>query len=221
MMGGSSHLSSNPTQAHSSLPQTPQYGGSPSKLNPAMHQDLSSSISPSSSMTHQASNPMLSTFLPSLSSQHKSGSDICLSLPEGRDGQKDTMEGTMPYNNNFAMGNDLNWLNLDNTTGMSFSPTYGNAFGNLANSHSNPGSLPHDQFQHAFLDDSMGTQMGVMGMGHMAKNSNPALNGFGLPPHCGGGGNDMPFLDAGIMSQSTMYPTTEDEKLQLELGLSR
>lgn len=190
-----------------------------------MHHDLSST-SPSSSI-NQAANTMLINILPfgnpPLSSQQKSGSDICLHLPEGRDGQKNSIDGTagnihLYAPNNLSLGNDLNWLDLDSTGGLRVSPT-NNTFGSLTNSHSNPGSLPHDQFHNAFLEEGMGAQMGAMGTGvGMAQNSNPVLNSYGMPPHCIGSG-EMSFLDPGMMQQSGHYPATEEERL-LELGLS-
>ena len=131
------------------------------------------------------------------------------------------MDGAAPPYSNFNMGNDLNWLNLDNTAGMNYSPTFNHSFGSLSNSHSNPGSLPHEQFQHAFLDETMSTQLGgMMAMGQMAKNSNPSLNGLGVS-QCGGAG-DLSFLDAGLMPphSNSLYHTTEEENLQHELGLS-
>lgn len=220
LMGGPHHHH-NPHRTHS-VPHTPQFGTSPTKLAPGMHHDLSST-SPSSSIA-QASNPMLGNILPfgnpPLSSQHKSGSDICLSLPEGRDGQKNSTASNVPpyLPSNLTLGNELNWLDLDNTGGLGLSPTLNHNFGSLTNSHSNPGSLPHDQFHSTFLEDGMGTQMGMMGTaGGMAKNSNPALNGFGMPPHCVGG--EMSYLDTGMMQQPGLYPATDEERL-LELGLS-
>ena len=153
---------------------------------------------------------------PPLSAQNKSGSDVCLNVVEGRESQKNSIGGYMP-NSNLVLGNDLNWLDLDNTSGLGLSPTLGNTFGNLS-SHSNPGSLPHDQFHNSFLEDGMSSQM-VM-MGGLTKNSNPAMNGFGMSTACGGG---MPsFLEPGLMHQAGLYSTSssEEERRLLELGLS-
>ena len=189
---------------------------------------------------------------PSFTSQNKSGSDICLSLPEGgagggasgRDGQK----GSSPSSSGgvdglyaggggsggggsgsgggggATLGSELNWLDLDNT---GLAGAFGGGYGSLGGTHSNPGSLPHEQFQSAFLEDGMGAQLGVMG-GFGGKDSNPTMNGFGLGggPMGGGaggsgsgvGGGMASFLEPGRLHQSGMYGT-DDERL-LELGLS-
>ena len=206
-------------RAHSSLPQTPQYGSGGSsapKLGQTVHQDPAAQSS---------TNYMLGNIMPfgnpSLTAQNKSGSDVCLNLPDGtRDGQKNSVGGPGLYvatnNNNLVLGNELNWLDLDNTSSLGLSPTlHGSTFGNL-NSHSNPGSLPHDQFHSSFLEDEIGGQVGLMG--NLAKNSNPAMNGYGLGGSVAGVG--MQYIDnAGVMQQSGLYPSTEEERL-LELGLS-
>lgn len=208
-------------RAHSSLLQTPQYGSggnSAAKLGQTVHQDPAAQSS---------TNYMLGNIMPfgnpSLTAQNKSGSDMCLNLADGtgtgRDGQKNSVGGSGLYvttNNNLVLGNELNWLDLDNTSSLGLSPTlHGNTFGNL-NSHSNPGSLPHDQFHSSFLEDEIGGQVGLMG--NLAKNSNPAMNGYSLGASVAGGG--MPYLDTGVMQQSGgLYPSTEEERL-LELGLS-
>lgn len=203
---GGSHTHQ-PRRAHSSVPHTPQYGGNSAKLLP---QD-----------SNQSSNYMLGNIMPfgnpSLTSQNKSGSDVCLNVVDGREGQKNSVGSTGLYvqNNSVVLGNELNWLDLDNTSSIGLSPTLqGGGFGSL-NSHSNPGSLPHDQFQHSFIEDGMGAQAAMMGS--LAKNSNPAVNGFGMGGMSAGG---IPsYLEAGVMNQSGLYPATEEERL-LELGLS-
>ncbi len=144
---------------------------------------------------------------PPLSSQNKSGSDVCLNMPESREGQKNSagVSGTTGYGpSNLILSNELGWLDLDNTGGLGLSPTSNNTFGSL-NSHSNPGSLPHDQFPNSYIEDSM------MVMGGMTKNSNPSMFGVGV--------GMQSFMEPGMMHQSSLYTTTDEESL-LELGLS-
>lgn len=209
LSGGHAHPSRR--TAHS-LPQTPQYG------TPAKLQDSS-----------QSSGYMLGNIMPfgnpSFTSQNRSGSDMCLNVPDGgREGQKNSTGGTtsLYVPNNVS---ELGWLDLDNTSSLGLSPTLqGSNFGNL-NTHSNPGSLPHEQFQTAF-ENGMGVQVGVMEA--LAKNSNPAVNGFDLGGAAlggvarGGSNGEViaSFLEPGMMHQSGLYPSTEEEQL-LELGLSR
>lgn len=208
LVGSHTHQSRRP---NSSLPQTPQYGSGSTKLGTHLLQDSA-----------QASNYMIGNIMPfgnpSLTAQNKSGSDICLNLPEGRDGQKNSVSSTGLYNpgGNLSLGNELNWLDLDNTSSLATlqASTFG---GSNLSSHSNPGSLPHDQF-HTFIEDGMNAQVGMLES--LGKNSNPTVNGFGLGgvPGGGGGGGMPSYLEAGVLHQSGLYPT-DDERL-LELGLS-
>ena len=98
------------------------------------------------------------------------------------------------------LGNELSWLDLENAgSGTNFGFTPG--FVNIG-SQSNPGSLPHDQFQMQFLDDNSGQ------LGHnFMKVSNPSLNGMGS------------YLDTGLSHQSGLL-VQSDENTLLELGLS-
>ena len=203
--------------AHSSLPQTPQYGGVAGAGKSSIpHQD------PSHSSHYMQLGSIMPFGNPSLTSQNKSGSDICLNLVDGREGQKNSTGSSGMYAANAAMGNELNWLDLDNTSGLGLSPTLPGTFGNLS-SHSNPGSLPHEQFQSSFLDDGMlpHGSSGLLG-GMVDKSSNPAMNGYGGIGAGGGGGGGgggmSSFLDSSVL-QHGIYPRTEEERL-LELGLS-
>ncbi len=213
-------------RAHGSLPQTPRYSSHTPKL--ISHDSASS----------QSSNFMLGNIMPfgnpSLTSQNKSGSDVCLNVSDGREGQKNSLGGSgvympAPTSN---LGNELNWLDLDHTNSLGLSPTLhgGGMFGAL-NSHSNPGSLPHEQFQSSFIEEGMVSQIGMMGT--PGKGSNPAMNGFGLGGGtssgrvgglgCGGGGGGgmHSFLETGIIHQSGLYsPSNEEQQQLLELGLS-
>lgn len=135
---------------------------------------------------------------PQLASEHKAGSDICLNVPPARDGQKNS---TGSYGNpgNVMANNDLGWLDLDNNSGLSLSPTM-NMFGAL--NQSNPGSLHHDQYHMDFMNDS-----------HL-NSSNSALNRLSSHPL------DMNnYFEPGISHNSGMFATSEESTL-LELGLS-
>ena len=138
---------------------------------------------------------------PHLGPQHKSGSDLCL-LPL-REAPKPIPIGNSSYtgNSNMMLVNELGWLDLDNSSAISLSPTM-NAFTGL--NHSNPGSLPHEQFHLNFLDDAQ--QM---------KSSNPTLNSLGSHP----GGEMHSFLEPSIHHQSGLFPPDESA-LVAELGLS-
>jgi hypothetical protein len=154
---------------------------------------------------------------PSLTAQNKSGSDVCLNLMEGREGQKNSTGSSGLYTTN-NLGSELNWLDLDNTSSLGLSPTLaGGNFGNM-NSHSNPGSLPHDQFHSSFLEDGLvgGVHSGMM----VDKSANPTINGYGGNAGGGGGGGIQSFFDSSsVMQHPGIYPTTEEDRL-LELGLS-
>lgn len=197
---------------------------------------------------HSSGNYMLGNIMPfgnpSFTAQNRSGSDMCLNVAETgvRDGQKNSVGGGGgaggggltaaggPYmSGNMALSSELGWLDLDNTSALGLSPTlHGGNFGSL-HTHSNPGSLPHDQFHSAFMDDGgIGAQVGGM-MDPLGKGSNPTINGFDLGGVAagaggvvsgGGGGGLQSFLEPGMMHQSGLYPSTEEERL-LELGLSR
>lgn len=214
-LSGPSHPSQRP---HNSLPQTPRYHAP--KLSTNLSHDSAS----------QSSNYMLGNIMPfgnpSLTAHNKSGSDVCLNVADGssREGQKNSLGGSGMYGAGMTsntLGSELNWLDLDHTNSLGMSPTMqsGLGFGAL-NSHSNPGSLPHEQFQNAFMEDGMVSQVGVMGT--PGKGSNPAMNGFGLggaPSGVVGMGGGSGFLDSGIIQQTGLYPTSEEQRL-LELGLS-
>lgn len=102
--------------------------------------------------------------------------------------------------------NELGWLDLENMgTGLSFSPTTNSGFGNLG-TQSNPGSLPHDQFQTQFLDDTTSQ----LGNGFM-KVANPPINGNLA--------NDLNFLESGLSHHSGLL-LQSDENTLVELGLS-
>ena len=215
-LSGGGHAHSSRRTAHSSLPQTPQYGTATTKLGANVPQDAGQP------------NYMLGNIMPfgnpSFTAQNKSGSDICLNVPDGsREGQKNSTGGsggvTYPAGGtNLTLGNDLSWLDLDNTGGLGLSPTlHSTNFGSL-NTHSNPGSLPHEQFQTAFLDEGMSAQVGMMDS--LTKNSNPAMNGFGVAPAGVAGEGIAPFLDPAMIHQPGMYGSSEEQQL-VELGLSR
>ena len=105
--------------------------------------------------------------------------------------------------------NELGWLDLENMgTGLGFSPTTNSGFGNLG-TQSNPGSLPHDQFQMHFLDDTTSH----LGNGFM-KVANPPMNGCAVNP-----ANDLNFLDSGLAHHSGLL-LQSDENTLVELGLS-
>ena len=212
-LAGHAHPAQRP---HGSLPQTPRYSSHTPKLSTNLSHDSAS----------QSSNYMLGNIMPfgnpSLTAQNKSGSDVCLNISDGsgREGQKNSLGGSGMYGMpTSSLGNELNWLDLDHTNSLGLSPTMhgGGAFGAL-NSHSNPGSLPHEQFQNSFIEDGMVSQVGMMGT--PGKGSNPAMNGFGLGGASSGGvGMGGGFLETGIIQQAGLYPSSEEQRL-LELGLS-
>lgn len=124
-------------------------------------------------------------------------SDVCLTVP-GQDGSRNSLVGSGSYNmsENVMLSNEIAWLDLENiSSGNSLGGFSPSGFGTIG-SQSNPGSLPNDQFQMQFFDDTGGQV------------SNPSLNGLTSVSGVG------PFLDpSGMLIQS-------DEKALLELGLS-
>ena len=137
---------------------------------------------------------------PHLGPQHKSGSDLCLLPP--REVPKPIPIGNSSYtgNSNMMLVNELGWLDLDNSSAVSLSPTM-NAFAGL--NHSNPGSLPHEQFHLNFLDEAQGM-----------KSSNPTLSSLGSHP-----GEMHSFLEPSIHHQG-LFPPSDESALVAELGLS-
>ncbi len=137
---------------------------------------------------------------PPLGPQHKSGSDLCLT--PSREGQKNSGAGNVPYGAGMLGSNELGWLDLDSSGTLSLSPTmnsYNTGCGSLT--HSNPGSLPHEQFHLSFLDD---------------KPMNHAMNGLGSSH---GGGDMHSFLDPGFTHHHDFLPS-DDATALLELGLT-
>ncbi len=128
---------------------------------------------------------------PPLGAQHKSGSDMCLT----REGQKGVYGAGMPGSN------ELGWLDLDNSGSLSLSPTmnsYGVGCGGMH--HSNPGSLPHEQFVSFFDDKPMGHAMNGLGASH-------------------GAGDMHSFMDSGFVHHPGLLPS-DDAAALLELGLT-
>lgn len=141
---------------------------------------------------------------PLLANQHKNltGSDLCLTI-SGQDNP--TNSASYGMGNNMMLNSDLGWLDLENiTSGFSNNSN----FGDLGN-NSNPGSMPQDQFQMQFLDDS-GAQLG----NGFIKTGNP-LNGC-----VGNQAHDLnSYLDPGLTHHSG-FLLQSDENTLVELGLS-
>lgn len=123
---------------------------------------------------------------------NRSGSDLSLN----REGHKNSGVSNNMYSCNVLPPSELGWLDLDSSNALSLSPTTFNM------THSNPGSLPHEQFHLNFMEDS---QM---------KSSNPTLNGLSSRMEM------TPFFDSGIPHQSGFFPPSADETVLVELGLS-